>query len=470
MATAEDWLTNNAGLLASLGLGGLVGSMNGSQQAGTTTTTNAPWSPQQPYLLDLFQRAQNQSQNPATSDAMNSAFSGMQNAVGSALPNQAQGVIGKTLSIDPSKYFGIGATNPYLGKTTPQVSNPYLGAQAATATNPLSTLAANTASNPFIGSQAATASNPFIGQQATTYNAATANNPYLGIDNPYLSATIDAASQDAMRNIMPAYDQAQAASGSFGNSGVADYFGRAAANTLGNIATNARMGQFQQNQNLAQNQGQFNAGQLNAAGATNAGATNTLAQNNANLAQNLGLANAGAVNAMTQANMGAAGALGQFNASALNSQQAQNQSLAQQLAQYNATNAQNQGQFNANLAQNLGLANAGLTQTDLTRNAQLAQTGIGNDIGQYNQGMSVLNNAAFNAPQFGTANLNNYGTLYNAAALQNNAQWNPLNNYSNLIRGTYGGTSSQPYYNNPVSGAIGGALLGGSLFGGLSGA
>jgi hypothetical protein len=305
------------GPLLGAGAGALAGSYNGSKQAGTSTSTTAPWAVQQPYLQDIFQRAQNQSQQPGVSSGMQSALSGMQGAINPALTNQAQGVISNTLGADPSQYFGIGRQNQYQGQTTAPVAN-----------------------------------------------------PYLGMDNPYLNHSIDSASQDAMRNLMPAFNQAQAASGSFGNSGVADTFGRAAGNAVGNISNNARMNQFNQN---------------------------------------------------------------------------------------------------SQMTQSLGFGNAQLSQGDLARNSNLAQTGINNDIGQYNQGAGVINNAAFNTPQFQGAGASNQGTLFNASSLANNAQWSPLQNYSNLVNGSYGGSSSQPYYSNPVNGGMGGAVIGTAIGGALAG-
>ena len=52
---------------------------------------------------------------------------------------------------------------------------------------------------------------------------------------------------------MPAFDQAQRASGSFGNSGLAETFGRTAADTLGKIATSARMQDYGTQQQLGEN-------------------------------------------------------------------------------------------------------------------------------------------------------------------------------------------------------------------------
>lgn len=161
-SSALNGLTSPAGL-ATLA-GGLLGGINGSKQTGTQTSTQAPWTPQQPYLLDLFNKAKAAADTGAMSSYEQSALSGLQ-----------------------------GVAN---GPKT---------------------------------------------------------NPYAGVDNPYLTQAINNASADAMRNLMPMYDQAQHASGSFGNSGVAETFGRAAANTLGNIATSARMQDYGTQQQLGEN-------------------------------------------------------------------------------------------------------------------------------------------------------------------------------------------------------------------------
>lgn len=160
--TALSGLTSGGGL-ATLA-GGLLGSLDGSKQTGTETKTQAPWTPQQPYLLDLFNKAKTASDTGAMSPYEQTALTGMQ-----------------------------GFAN---GPKT---------------------------------------------------------NPYAGVDNPYLTQTINNASQDAMRNLMPMYDQAQRASGSFGNSGVAEIFGRTAADTLGKIAANARMQDYGTQQQLGEN-------------------------------------------------------------------------------------------------------------------------------------------------------------------------------------------------------------------------
>lgn len=161
-SSALNGLTSPAGLTTLAG--GLLGSLDGSKQTGTETKTQAPWSPQQPYLTDMFAKAKAASDSGAASPYETSALQGMQ-----------------------------GFAN---GPKT---------------------------------------------------------NPLAGVDNPYLTQTINNASQDAMRNLMPMYDQAQRASGSFGNSGVTEAFGRTAADTLGKIATNARMQDYGTQQQLGEN-------------------------------------------------------------------------------------------------------------------------------------------------------------------------------------------------------------------------
>lgn len=78
-------------------------------------------------------------------------------------------------------------------------------------------------------------------------------NPLLGVNNPYLTQVINNSSADAMRNLQPMINRANAASGSFGNSGVAETYGRTAADALGKIATQARMQDYTQQQNLYEN-------------------------------------------------------------------------------------------------------------------------------------------------------------------------------------------------------------------------
>lgn len=155
--------------------GGLLGSLNGAKQTGESTTTQAPWSAQQPYLLDMFQKAQ-------------------------------QTQAGGAASMSPQERQAL--------QTMGQV-----------------------------------ASGP-------------TSNPYFGVDNPYLKGVIDNASQDVMRNLMPMMNRANIASGSFGNSGIAETFGRTAASELGKIATGTRFTDYTNQQQLGENAANRTTGML----------------------------------------------------------------------------------------------------------------------------------------------------------------------------------------------------------------
>ena len=143
-------------------LGAGLGSVNGSKQTGNTTVTQEPWAQQQPYLIDLFQRAQR-------------------------------------------------------------------AANQSTAANPMETQA--------------------TGQMQT---AASGNltNPLLGLNNPFLQGQIDQASQDIYRNLQPMRDTAMRQSGSFGNTGVNEAFGKAAADQVGKVAQNMRFQDYTNQQQL----------------------------------------------------------------------------------------------------------------------------------------------------------------------------------------------------------------------------
>lgn len=141
-------------------IGGLLGGTNGAKQAGTTTTTTAPWTSQQPYLLDVFNQAKAASQ-------------------GSPLTQKANQNYASVLS----------------GPTS---------------------------------------------------------NPMLGLDNPYLQQSIDYANADVNRAMMPAMTAANRASGSYGNSGVADTYSKGLLDAYSRNATNMRMTDYTNQQNLQQ--------------------------------------------------------------------------------------------------------------------------------------------------------------------------------------------------------------------------
>ena len=161
------------GGLGAAGLGAALGSINGSKQSGTSVTTTEPWSAQQPYLKDLFAKAQ-------------STYNGQP----SINPLQTQALSEAGQSADPTAgWFGAGGkvgTNPYAGS------------------------------------------------------------------NPYLQQSIDYANEDTNRAFMPLMNQANHQSGSFGNSGVADYYSKNLAEQFGRNSTTARMQDYTQQQQLGE--------------------------------------------------------------------------------------------------------------------------------------------------------------------------------------------------------------------------
>lgn len=159
----DDLIGGDSGSLWGPIIGGVLGGIGGgASEAGQTTTTQAPWGPAQPYILDYLNMAKGESQ------------------YGGALTQD---------QIDAQKELGRFASGEYA-------------------------------------------------------------NPLLGVDNPYLQQVIDNSSADAMRNLQPMINKANAASGAFGNSGVAEAYGRNAADVLGNIATKTRYTDYLNQQDL----------------------------------------------------------------------------------------------------------------------------------------------------------------------------------------------------------------------------
>jgi hypothetical protein len=156
---ATDW-----GSLLGAGIGALGGLFGGSKEQ-QSTSTQAPWGPQQPYIMDLFRQAQQASQSG-----------------GQLTPDQI-------------------AAQTELGK----------------------------------------------------WGSGENMNPMLGQNNPYLQGVIDTGSQDVMRNLQPMMNRANAASGSFGNSGVAETYGRQAADQLGKLALGTRFQDYTNQQGLFEN-------------------------------------------------------------------------------------------------------------------------------------------------------------------------------------------------------------------------
>lgn len=90
-------------------------------------------------------------------------------------------------------------------------------------------------------------------------------NPFLGRDNPYLTDKINQAQGDLVRNYnlttQPAYNNAMVKSGSFGNAGVQQMNENAQQNlqkSLGDISTNLRGQDYQNQQGMYQWDQNFN--------------------------------------------------------------------------------------------------------------------------------------------------------------------------------------------------------------------
>lgn len=103
-------------------LGGAAGLLGATSAPSKITTTTEPWAGQQPYLLDLFSKAQQAANSASTPNALQTKASdfGLA-ALNSPLNNQAQTAVSGLLTSDPSQMYGIGAQNAYMGQT-----NPYL--------------------------------------------------------------------------------------------------------------------------------------------------------------------------------------------------------------------------------------------------------------------------------------------------------------------------------------------------------
>jgi hypothetical protein len=365
-----------------------------------------------------------------------------------------------------------------------------------------------TAANPYIGqtTQGVGMSNPYLGQttpgvswqNAQQQTAGAARNAMAGVDNPYLSNAINAASQDAIRQynlaVAPQRQAQMAASGSFGNAGLQEMQledQRNLQGTLGNIATNARLADYNQQLGLAENLanrqtgiGQFNAQQGNQLGLANA-------QGGVGAQQ----FNAGLTSSDLARNLGAYNQLGMFNAGLQQNDLARNTNAALGLGTFNAGAMNQGGQFNASQGNQLGQFNAGLAQQNNQFNA-----GQGNQLGQFNavQGNQSLQNAMNRSQQQGQFdatrgdrryefdNTLDYNTYFGNAGLAQQQQaaamgllpWlsgmyggagtaaqndymAPLGYLQGLSGvgtgiGGQGGTQVNPYYGNPLMGFLGG--------------
>lgn len=103
------------------------------------------------------------------------------------------------------------------------------------------------------GSQAPSSSEMTALNQLNRTATGQNRNPMLGMDNPYLSKTIQTAQDDVTRNMQGQFNTASRQSGSFGNSGLNSEFAREMPKALGNIDTTMRMQDYTNQQGLYEN-------------------------------------------------------------------------------------------------------------------------------------------------------------------------------------------------------------------------
>jgi hypothetical protein len=390
---------------------------------------------------------------------------------------EQQTPLGSFAGASQQQASATGMMNPYIGQNS----------QQAAGAGPVNAATANT-NNPYLGQQTQQVS--YQGAQSAGTNA------YAG-SNPYLTQAIDQAGADTVRNynlaIAPQRDRQMAMSGSFGNSGVQQMQledQRNLGTTLANQASGMRMQDYGMQQGLAENalnrqQGlnQFNAGNQLQAGLANAGFNAGDLSRNLGASTQLGMFNAGQQNNMGQFNAGQQNAMSQFNAGMGQNDLTRNASLAQNMGQFNAgaqnTNSMfNAGQGNAMNQFNAGSANNMLSQMrSLNQNQRQFDTTFGEGVRRYDEGMDFNTWAANN-------NLQRQGTFDNLAVMQalanlnqgglnnaNNQRNQPITDWQTFMQaanqaGGLGGSSLTPYFGNPFLGFLGGAQLGGSIFGG----
>lgn len=127
------------------------------------------------------------------------------------------------------------------------------------------------------------------------------------------------------------------------------------------------------------------------------------------------------------------------------------------------------GNKQADNAYNLGLMGANTNQYGAETNRALGYGGLGLQANQQNFNNAL---AGYNAQLNGLNSLMNWNAQ--GVNLANQQQQWPLQYLTGLANlgtsiGGMGGTQTTPYYGNPILGAIGGAQLGGNVFGNLFG-
>ena len=123
----------------------------------------------------------------------------------------------------------------------------------------------------FSQAQAASANgstpNSYQNSAANALNSVTNNgptyNPYLGVNNPYLTQAIANANSDITKAIQPTWDAMSRQNGDFGNSGINETMAKQLADTMQRTDTSMRMQDYTNQQNLYQQAVQNTAGNAN---------------------------------------------------------------------------------------------------------------------------------------------------------------------------------------------------------------
>ncbi len=314
--------------------------------------------------------------------------------MGDAAQSQFQGMT-------PGHADYAGASNDYIGAKSQGIS----GAP---------TVSGSVAANPYIGQQ--------TGAIAGAGPVAAGRNAMLGMDNPYLNSAIDYAQGDVNRaydrSVRPQEDQAMAASGSFGNTGLMSQQSedrRNLAGELGRVSSGMRMQDYSAQQGLQE----ADVNRRYGADTFNAGNNQRTQEFNANnrsgdLSRNLAAAFQQQGVGLDAAKFDASNAFGaqQFNSQLGAADLGRNAQLAQGMGQFNST-----GQ-NANSIWNAG-QNSAASQfgADAYNRNSLSNTGILNNAKQFDAG-------AYNRGDEFNAGARTQGNQYNTSALNNMGQFN----------------------------------------------
>jgi hypothetical protein len=427
----------------------LGGGASSSPAPQETTTTSSPWAPQQPYLTEGFQGAQNLYNGSGPAYYPGSTYAGY-------TPDQFS-AIGQVPSVASSNMNGIDTNASNFENNL--LTGGYLNSNPSTPG--LTSLGYN---NGGISTLGAIQSGYGLGQG--TLEGFAGGNPSLSL--PGMGTLSDLSTTNSAINPFTGMLGGIAS----GNNGF--------ESDLGAIASPSSMGAISQSvlsNVVPQIQSQFiNGGDLaspSAAYATSSGATSALAPYALNQEQiQEGAANAGLGAQESAANAGSGNLI-------------EGGAIQGQIANELAAEGMGGLGLSENAASTLGSQALGAGSTG----ANLQEGALSNLGSLYNQGVGQeLQGTAF-APTVQSMPYTDLSNLFGAGSSEqtNNQdalnadvnQWNyyqtlpyqMLNQYQGEVTGNYGGTVTQPYFaTSPTSNAIGGALSGASAGAGIGSA